>query len=108
MKGNFHSLKVYEIDKYLSYHGLTKKGKKEDKVKTVMHHELRNIDPVRIKSTAKTASIDNNDNDNDDCDVGSNFVSDSEEGALAISAHTVNPRKEERKNLRTYRLSFLN
>ena len=107
MKGNFHSLKVYGIDKYLSYHGLTKKGKKEDKVKTVMHHELRNRDPVRIKSIAKTASIDN-DNDNDDCDVDSNFVSDSEEGALAISSHTVNPSKEEPKNLRTYRLSFLN
>ena len=48
MKGNFHSLKVYELDKYLSYYGLMKKRKKEDKVKTVMHHELRNKDPVKI------------------------------------------------------------
>ena len=47
-------------------------------------------------------------NDNDDCDVGTNFDSDSEEEALAISAHTVNPRKEEAKHLKTYRLSFLN
>ena len=46
-------------------------------------------------------------NDNDDCDVGSKFDSESEEEALAISAHTVNARKEEPKNLRTYRLSFL-
>ena len=47
-------------------------------------------------------------NDNDDCDVASNFDSDSEEEALAISVHTVNPHKEEPKNLITYRLSFLN
>ena len=60
------------------------------------------------KSIAKTAFIDNDDNDNEDCDVDSNFDSDSEEEALAISAHTVNPPKEEPKNLRTYRLSFLN
>ena len=73
-----------------------------------MHHELRNKDPVRIKSIANTASVDNDDNDNDDCDVDSSFHSDSEEEALAISAHTVNPPKEERKNLRTYRPSFLN
>ena len=84
MKGNLHSLKVYELDKYLSYHGLMKKRKKEDKVKTMMHHELRNKDPVRIKSIAKTASIYNDDNDNDDCDVDSNFDSDSEEEALSI------------------------
>ena len=64
-----------------------------------MHHELRNKDPVRIKSIAKTASINNYDNDNDDCDVDSNSDSDSEEEALAISAHTVNPPK---KNLRAY------
>ena len=57
MKGNFHSLKVYELDKYLSYHGLMKKGKKEDKVKTVMHHELRNKDPVKIKSIAKLLQL---------------------------------------------------
>ena len=37
-------------------------------------------------------------NDNDDCDVGSNFDSDSEDEALAISAHTVNPGKEEPEN----------
>ena len=96
----------------MSYHGLTRKGRKEDKVKTVMHHELRNKNPVRIKSIAKTDSIDNVDNDNDDCDVDNNFDSDSEEEALAISAHTVNPLKEtckeEPKNLRTYRLTFLN
>ena len=55
----------------------------------MMHHELRNKDPVRIKSIANTASIDNDDNDNDDCDVASKFHSDSEEEALAISAHTV-------------------
>ena len=61
----------------------------------MMHHELRNKDPVRIKSMANTASIDNDDNDNDDCHVDSNFHSDSEEEALAISAHTVNPPKEE-------------
>ena len=61
MKGNLHSLKAYEVDKYLSYHGLLKKGNKEDKMKTVMHHELRNKDPVRIKSIAKAASIDNDD-----------------------------------------------
>ena len=108
MKGNLHSLKVYEFDKYLSYHGLMRKGKKEDKVKTVMNHKLKNKDHVRIKSIAKTASVDNDDNDNDNCDVDSNFDSDSEEEALAISAHTVNPCKEEPKNLRTYRLSFLN
>ena len=57
MKGNFHYLKVYELDKYLSYHGLMKKGKKEDKVKTVMHHELRNKDPVKIKSIAKLLQL---------------------------------------------------
>ena len=91
MKGNLHSLKVFELDKYLSYHGLMRKGKKEDNVKTVMHHELRNKDHIRIKSIAKTASTDNDNNDNDDCDVDSNYDSDSEEEALAISAHTVNP-----------------
>ena len=32
-------------------------------------------------------------NDNDDCDVGGNFDSDSVEEALAISAHPVNPIK---------------
>ena len=74
----------------------------------MMHHELRNKDPVRKKSIAKTASIDNDDNDNEDCDVGSNFDSNSEEEALALSAHTVNPPKGEPKNLGTYRLSFLN
>ena len=74
----------------------------------MMHQELRNKDPVRTKSIANTASIDNNDNDNDDCDVDSNLHSDSEEEALAISTHTVNPPKEGPKNLRTYRLSFLN
>ena len=60
-----------------------------------MYHELRNKDPVRITSIANTASINNDDNDNDDCDVDSNFHSDSEEEALAISAHTVNTLKEE-------------
>ena len=73
MKGNLHSLKVYEHDEYLSCHIPMKKGKKENKVKTVMHDELRNKDPVSIKSIAKTASIDNDDNDIDDCDVDSNF-----------------------------------
>ena len=62
-----------------------------------MHHELRNKDSVRIKSIADTASIDNDDNDKDDCDVDSNFDSHSEEEVLAISAHTVIPTK---KNLR--------
>ena len=58
----------------------------------MMHHELRNKDPVRIKSIANTASIDiNYDHDNDDRHVDSNFHSDSEEEALAISAHTINP-----------------
>ena len=28
MKGNLHSLKVYGLDKYFSYHGLIKKGRK--------------------------------------------------------------------------------
>ena len=69
----------------------------------MMHHELRDKDPVRIKSIAKTASIDNDGNDNDDCDFDSNFDSDSGEEALAISAHTVNPPQR-----RAYRLSFLN
>ena len=64
-----------------------------------MHDELRNKDPVKIKSTAKTASIDNDDNDNDDCDFDSNFDCDSEEEALAISAHTVNSPKEEPKGV---------
>ena len=50
-----------------------KKGEERRQVKTVMHHELRNKDPVKIKSIAKTASIDNDDNDHDDCDVDSNF-----------------------------------
>ena len=78
-------------------------------MKTVMHHELRNKDPVRIKSIANTTSIDNDDNNHDDCDVDISFHSGSEEEALAISAHTVNhPPKEEPKNLRTHRLSFLN
>ena len=65
-----------------------------------MHHELRNNDPVRIKSIAKTASIDNDDNDNEDCDFDSNFHYDSEEEVLAISAHTVNPPK---RNLRIFK-----
>ena len=69
-------------------------------MKTVVHHELRNKGPARIKSTAKTASIDNDDNDNEDCDVDSNFDSDSEEEALAISAHTVNPPET---NLRIFK-----
>ena len=47
-------------------------------------------------------------NDNDNGDDDSNFEFDREDERLAISAHTVNPCKEEPKNLRTYRLSFLN
>ena len=63
-------------------------------MKTAMLHDLRNKDSVKIKSIAKTASIDNDDNYNDDCDVDSNLDSDSEEKSLAISAHTVNPPKK--------------
>ena len=68
-----------------------KKGKKEDKVKAVMCHELRNKGPVRMKAIAETASVDNDDhdhNDNDDWDVDGNCDSKSEDEALVISAHT--------------------
>ena len=61
----------------------------------MVHHELRNEDPVKIKSIAKPASVDNDDNDTDDCYVDSNFDSDSEEEAFAISAHTVNLPNEQ-------------
>ena len=64
-----------------------KKGKKEEKVKAILCHELRNKDLVRIKTIAETDSIDNDDNnycdvDSEDCD------SDNEHEALVISAHT--------------------
>jgi hypothetical protein len=49
MEGKLDSLNVYELDKYLHNFKLKKIGKKGDKIKTIMYHDLRHNEKLVIE-----------------------------------------------------------
>jgi hypothetical protein len=71
LAGTLPKLRVCELDKYLAHHGLSKKGKKGDKIKGIMADCLRksDVDIAKLKTTRRSTDDSETDDSEDETDI---------------------------------------